>query len=777
MEFQLGHIRSELMGMASTPEIIRFGEKGMIAMAQLLSIHKMMMQAVTRMDSTGVIIHTVPVVESAIGADISSQEHVAAILETHEEVLSDVFQTVQGYSAIALHVPVLDDDGVFVGTLAALIPYRKMIEGSFQQLQTDEHLSAWIISQDNRILYSDFDEDAGRLVTELEEEHPGFNEIVCAASSGGKGFMITDFDPGHDPGGVLVEMLSSFYPVKFGNVTWTIILSAPRSDVLTGITGFGSSWLVGAIIFILAVLAYLTLKIRSMVSSKDRLKWDTVARDRDLLAASVEQAKEAILITDSEGLVTYVNPAVESITAVSADEFPGSTIETHFDDVTAEKFLEIASSVWEHGEWSGVVDAVSSTGRRFILDMTVSPVKDRTGEVSNYVVVGRDVTVQSEMKSRLRERQKMEAIGQLAGGIAHDFNNLVTAIMGYADLLTRNYPPESGAGKAGEVIKSAAYRASDLTDQLLGFARKGKQQIERVDLSKSVKNVSQLLGRILDMRISVELDLEDDVVIMGDPVQIEQVILNLAVNSKDAMPDGGTLSYEVTRSILTPDQMGQRTGFQSGAYAILRVRDTGTGIPAEIQERIFEPFFTTKEEGYGSGMGLATVYGIVANHGGWIDLESMPGSGTIFTICIPIAPDSNPADIKAAKTENPVSGGSSVILVVDDELVVLNTVEEMLRNLGYTVLTAPGGEIAVKIYREQGDSIDLVIMDLAMPGMDGTECFRRLRELDDSVNVILSSGYGREGRAQELLDDGVLAFLRKPYSLSDLSGLLREILG
>jgi two-component system cell cycle sensor histidine kinase/response regulator CckA len=207
------------------------------------------------------------------------------------------------------------------------------------------------------------------------------------------------------------------------------------------------------------------------------------------------------------------------------------------------------------------------------------------------------------------------------------------------------------------------------------------------------------------------------------------------------------------------------------------VKDTGTGIAPEIQDRIFEPFFTTKEEGYGSGMGLATVYGIVANHGGWIELDSRPGAGTTFTICIPVPPESGTGADAGHEDEKPVSGGSSTIMLVDDELVIINTVEAMLRNLGYSVVTASDGQTAVEMYREHPGGIDLIIMDLAMPGMDGTECFRRLREVNPEVKVILSSGYGREGRAQEILDAGALAFLRKPYSLSDLSSLLCDILG
>jgi len=745
-------------------------------MERMLSRHSTFVRAVTRVDGSGVIVHTIPIVESALGADISSQEHMVEVLRTHEPVFSDAFFTVQGYWAVAYHMPVFSEDSLFMGTLAAVIPFRAMIQNSFCLVQSDERQSAWMISQDGRILYSDLIDEIGLSVLEVYADHPGFLEVVEASAGSREGSVESEFPIGLAAGLPAVSMLSTYYPVRFTERYWTIILSTPIEDILAGISGFRNSLLLGVAVFVLAILLYLFLKIRALITRSEQRKWNLVVRDRDLLAASVEQAREVVLITDSDGRVTYVNPAVERISGIPVDDFIGESIEHNFDEETSKGFGKIETSVGATGGWSGIIDAACRNGTRFKMDLTISPVRDREGIVVNYVIVGRDVTIQLEMEKHLRERQKMEAIGLLAGGIAHDFNNLVTAILGYADLLTSNYPAESGAGKAGEVIKSAAYRASELTDQLLGFARRGKQQIEKVSLSRSVQNVSKLLSRILDARISVQLDLDEDVTVMGDPVQIEQMILNLAVNSKDAMPDGGTLSYSLEKRSISRIDPAKRSDFQEGNYAVLSVSDSGTGIPEDIQARIFEPFFTTKPEGYGSGMGLATVYGIVENHGGWIDLESSAASGTTFTIFIPLASDEDAVAHTAADHEDTVSGGSGCVLVVDDELVVLSTAEEMLRNLGYCVFTASNGEKALTIYRKYGTSIDLVLMDLAMPGMDGRECFTRLREINPDVRVILSSGYGREGRAQQLLDAGVLAFLRKPYGLAELAEILKEYL-
>ncbi len=380
------------------------------------------------------------------------------------------------------------------------------------------------------------------------------------------------------------------------------------------------------------------------------------------------------------------------------------------------------------------------------------------------------------MERRLMEQQKMEAIGQLAGGIAHDFNNLLVGVLGYAELLKERHPPDSDTVKAADVIISAVHQASELTRQLLGFARKGKHRMERVDLAESVRNVNTLLKRTMDRRIRVDLDLQEGIYVMGDSTQLEQVILNLAVNARDAMPRGGVLKFRLTKQVVEHDVLGLPPDGQPMELALLRTIDTGCGIPEDYLERIFEPFFTTKEE-EGTGMGLATVYGIVLNHGGWVDVTSEPGVGSTFTVFLPVD-SSSQRDQSPARDDDALERVSNrTILVVDDEYMVVSTLTELLNELGYEVVTAPGGERALQIYSREPDRYDAVILDLSMPGMDGRECYEKLRKIDPAVKVILATGFSRNGRVKELIDMGVMGFLQKPFRMKDLAEMLGELLG
>ncbi|HET9298812.1 MAG TPA: ATP-binding protein, partial [Candidatus Polarisedimenticolaceae bacterium] len=412
-------------------------------------------------------------------------------------------------------------------------------------------------------------------------------------------------------------------------------------------------------------------------------------------------------------------------------------------------------------------------GRAF--QVHVEPLLDGSGTAVGTVGVALDVTERkraeealrqseaalSEREEQLRQSQKMEAIGTLAGGVAHDFNNILTGILGYAALLKRGAAPGDRVHKAAEVIEKAAERGASLTRQLLGFARRGKNQTVAVELGESLREVVALLGRTVDKSILIDLKAPAaPLFTCGDPAQIQQVMLNLAVNARDAMPEGGTLTLGAEAL--------------DSACVRLCVRDTGCGIPEENLARIFEPFFTTKERGKGTGMGLAMVYGIVQNHGGSVQVTSRPGEGTLVQVDLPrIEAPVLPADREESACV-PVTRGAGSILVVDDEEVVRQATAAFLQELGYRVAVAEDGRAALAHYHHH--ETDLVLLDLVMPGMGGRECFRALKALDPGVRAVLCSGYGFNIAAQELLDEGVLEFLPKPYALLDLGATVARVL-
>jgi len=365
-----------------------------------------------------------------------------------------------------------------------------------------------------------------------------------------------------------------------------------------------------------------------------------------------------------------------------------------------------------------------------------------------------------------RQSQKLEAIGLLAGGVAHDFNNLLVGILGYADLLAENAPPGSLVEEASQTISQAAQRAAELTRQLLAVARLGHHRQEPVDVHAIVREVTALLGRTLDKAIRIEVRLDAPLRhVRGDPAQLQQVILNLAVNARDAMPDGGTLAIRTSVEDLGA---GVQPGLPAGPHLVLSVADTGVGIPKENLERVFEPFFTTKPEGRGTGLGLATAYGIVKGHGGAVRVASEVGGGSRFTVFLPLLEE--PA-AERAPVERPAPRGSGVVLVVDDEEVVRRTAAQMLSALGFEPVPVAGGQEALD-WLERSRPPAAVVLDLMMPGMDGRACFRAMRARQPTLPVIVSSGFARNGRAQELLDEGAVEFVQKPYRAADLARAL-----
>jgi PAS domain S-box-containing protein len=406
----------------------------------------------------------------------------------------------------------------------------------------------------------------------------------------------------------------------------------------------------------------------------------------------------------------------------------------------------------------------------------------------------RDVTQRVRMEEELQQAMRMEAVGQLAGGIAHDFNNLMTGILCHAGLLKDEAESPDEVRETAAIIESAARRAAELTSQLLGFARQGKHQDVPVDLNRAVQTSLRLLGRTLDARIRVHTHFAPGAMAQGDPAQMEQVVLNLAVNARDAMPDGGDLTVvtervEVGGGAVDGDRSGPRR------YVVLTVRDTGVGIPAEHRGRIFEPFFTTKPRGRGTGMGLAMVYGIVRNHGGTVEVESEEGRGTTIRVLLPEAeavPESAEAEVAAAPAaaaSSPASpaeasappvaaedGRGASVLVVDDEEMVRNVVVRMLSARGYRVTAVCNGREAVDAYRARPGGFDLVIIDMLMPEMDGRACFHALRQADPGVRAILCTGWGSEETIQDLLEAGMRGLVRKPYEGDQLARAIREAL-
>ena len=390
--------------------------------------------------------------------------------------------------------------------------------------------------------------------------------------------------------------------------------------------------------------------------------------------------------------------------------------------------------------------------------------------------VTRDVTALKATERQLLQAQKMEAIGILAGGIAHDFNNILQVINGYAQLLTlEKSETDPDYAQLGEIEKAVGH-AAQLVRQLLTFSRKAESKTVTLDLNKEIISIRKILERTLPKMIDINLHLGRELALVtADPVQIEQVLLNLGTNAADAMPDGGTLVIETENVTLTDDYVDTHVGARAGEYVLLSVSDTGEGMDKDIVDHIFEPFFTTKEFGKGTGLGLASVYGIVKSYGGYISCYSEVGQGTTFKLYLPAAERQAVPEEKNAEGDLP-TGGTETILLVDDEESIRTLASAVLGRFGYRVVTGASGEEALEVIGRTEGKIELIILDLGMPGMGGHKCLQEIRKNDPSAKVLIASGYSMNGQVKKSLETGAAGYIGKPYQINKLLRKVREIL-
>jgi len=410
-------------------------------------------------------------------------------------------------------------------------------------------------------------------------------------------------------------------------------------------------------------------------------------------------------------------------------------------------------------------------GRRYI-DTFYYPSREEDGAISGVVIVGRDITDLRRLEGQLLQAQKMEAVGTLAGGVAHDFNNLLMGIQGRTSLMLSEVEHGHPFREHLEGVESYVKSAVDLTRQILGFARGGKYEVKPTDLNDLIKTQNRMFSRTRK-EITIRGKYAKDLwAVEVDRGQIRQVLLNLYVNAWQAMPGGGDLLIS-TENVHLSDSDAEQIPLAPGRYVHVMVTDTGIGMDRSTMERIFEPFFTTREMGRGTGLGLASAYGIIKNHGGLINVYSEKGEGSSFSLYLPA---STKAVIEDAAPTPQMKKGQGTLLLVDDEQLILDVGTAMLQKLGYTVHVAGNGQDALQLFQQEGESIDLVILDMVMPGMSGGEVFDQLKELDPGVKVMLSSGYSIDGKASEIIDRGCVGFIQKPFNLAQLSEKVKTVL-
>ena len=622
------------------------------------------------------------------------------------------------------------------------------------------------------------DDDPG--IAELERlrlEEAGYRTVTAASAAeglaavrgGGIDFVLLDYRLPGDMDG-----LDFYARLKAEGFDPPVVLVTGFSDEGTAIRALRA----GVRDFVTKSAEYLDYlpeavgRVLAQVRTERRL-----AESEAHLALVWERSIDGMRLTDAAGTVVRVNAAYARLVGIPAADLVGRPFTVAYDPAQAAAMAEAfrdrfaARAIEPHAE----KEVTLRDGRRAWLELSNSFL-EVPGRSSLLLSIVRDATARRHLEDQYRQAQKMEAIGQLAGGVAHDFNNLLTVINGYSEMLLAALPAGDRHRGVVEEVYRAGERAAMLTRQLLTFSRQEVVAPRVLDVNGVVEGAAQLLRRLIgeDIRLDTALAADLDRV-TADPGQVEQVIMNLAVNARDAMPRGGRLTVETANVDLDGGYAGQHAGVAPGRYVLLAVSDTGHGMSPEVQRRIFEPFFTTKGQGKGTGLGLATVFGIVEQSGGHLGVYSEVGRGATFKVYLPSA--GRPASVAGpADAEPDLPTGAATVLVVEDDEQVRGLTRMALETLGYTVLEAGGGKQAVRVAVAHGGPIDLLVTDVVMPGMSGREVAETVRAARPGVRVLFVSGYTDDAVVRHGVLTAEMAFLQKPFTLAALGGKVREVL-
>ncbi|VGO19811.1 PAS domain S-box protein [Pontiella sulfatireligans] len=504
--------------------------------------------------------------------------------------------------------------------------------------------------------------------------------------------------------------------------------------------------------------------------------------ERVRLTAAINQSAEAMVVMDARGIVQYVNPAFETLTGYAKEAVLGGTLAMIKSGEQSDQFYDNLWSTIQSGEsWRGRIVNKHKDGSLYTVDSAISPVHDSAGKIVNYVATIRDVTQEEEMERHMLQIQKMEAVGRLAGGVAHDFNNILQAILGFSGILLMEL--EKGTSQYDDVveIRTAARRAGELTRQLLAFSSKRKVERSVLNLNDMVNGNEKMVTRLVGANIQFVSELEPELLpVEADASQIDQVLLNLFINARDAMPAGGTLQVS-TRNVSAEESRaaGAVNGAGEHRFICLSVKDTGSGIDVDVQKHVFEPFFTTKQVGQGTGLGLSVVYGIVQLHGGWVAVESRPGEGAAFLVYLPAYDrcgiDAKQETVAASYAATPEGRGES-ILVVEDDPVLRDLNVRMLRNAGYVVEAASNADQALDAWNNRSDGFDLLFCDIVLPGRSGEDLAGDLILKNKALPVLLCSGHSLDAEAFKSFKKKGFRFLEKPVAILPLLQAVREML-
>ncbi|WP_224961625.1 hybrid sensor histidine kinase/response regulator [Geomonas subterranea] len=887
-----------LSSMARLKEIAAADDSGRQQMEFFYDAHREQIRSFTRVDENGIVLVSIPQREMA-GKNIASQKHIQELLRTRKPVVSDVFRAVQGYDAIALHVPVYEGSR-FRGSIAIVINFQNLAGRYLDVIKIGKTGHAWVISRDGTELYSPVPGHSGQSIFANGRAYPTLLAMAAQMLRGLSGTATYTAPSEGDAHGAPARHLAVYRPIAIGNTFWSIAVTSSEREILASLTAYRNRLVLAVLILLAGGVTVSVFVVRAMVIVKEeeaRREAEEELRANERRYRDLFEHNPAPMLVYERGSMELV--AVNEAFLIAYGYTMEEVLSLHLPDLYPEsekrKITEVAAGLSGHtyvGEWhhrrkdgtvfpivvtshdalyqgrtcriavitditdrkrmekaveeesqfnrilleqspDGIVIIEPATAR-FInfngaacrqlgysreefAELTVFDVearetqeetrtriadilangrgsfetvqRTRTGELRNievnaqivtihdhpvYYCIWRDVTEHKKLEEQLRQSQKMESVGRLAGGVAHDFNNMLGVIIGSAELCRHQLPEESPVHKYLEHILKAAQRSSEITRQLLAFSRKEIVSPKPVNLNSQIIDSEKMLCRLIGEDIRLTFRPATPIwTVLIDPSQVDQILMNLSANSRDAMPDGGILNIETANVRLDADYCRHHSGCTPGDYVKLTVSDTGVGMDRETREHIFEPFFTTKGLGMGTGLGLATVYGIVTQNDGQISVYSEPGHGTVFTIYFPRLRGAE-ADEEDACAAIP-STGSGTVLLVEDEEMLLWTTTRMLEEMGYTVIQAGSPAAAIGICGN-GERIDLVLTDVVMPGMNGREMAERIRVIRPEVKVLFMSGYTADIVAQRGIVEEGMHYISKPLDARRLNEKIAQML-
>ncbi|NTV49115.1 MAG: response regulator [Geobacteraceae bacterium] len=765
-----------LKSLSRMNEIISVDANGKHQMQLFYDAHKDQIRSFTRMNEDGIILFTVPNRES-IGSNLAHQKHVQELFKTQKPVISDVFMTVQGFNAVALHVPVFKGEQ-FKGSIAIIINFQSLAKRYLEIIRIGKTGYAWVVSRDGTELYCPVPGHTGNSVFTNCKEFPSIIAMADYMLKGHSGNTTYTFNMISNTKITPVTKHAVYQPINLGNTFWSIVVASSEDEVLSSLSSYRNRLvlvmgltLIGLIIIAgMGVKALLIVKEENVRTHAEEELRANELRYRHLFeqnpAIMLIYAKESLqmLAVNEAFLLNYGYSNEEALALQLTDLYPAEE-QARLKEVTAKISGYSNVGEWHHCRKDGSRLSIVATSN----DISYQGINARIAVIT-------DITERKQLEEQLHQAQKMESIGRLAGGVAHDFNNMLGVIIGSTELAMHKLPEDSPVQKYLEHTFKAAQRSSEITHQLLAFSRKEIISPKPVNMNSMIIESEKMLVRLISEDIKLIFKPGSGLwTVLFDPSQMDQILMNLSVNGRDAMPNGGSLLIETANIHIGSDFKLHHQDARPGDYVLLTVSDTGCGMSSETREHIFEPFFTTKGTGKGTGLGLATVYGIVTQNNGFISCDSEPDHGTVFKIFLPRLIDVDETITDEVKPE--IQAGTGTIILVEDETMLLLTTTEMLKVIGYTVIQAKSPEEAIAICENRDLHIDLILTDVIMPGMNGREMAEKIKTFRPEIKVLFISGYAADFVAERGVVEKGMQFIQKPLNIQQLNDKIKYVLG